>query len=85
MAGHVWLSVRWRPVVNFRWRIDFGENRDIEVAVDTLHARYPRAPIVAIAYSAGAHVLLTYLQVRAKIPDGRLAALLCARACKGAR
>ena len=57
---------RWRPVVNFRWRIDFGENRDVEVIVDTLHKRYPRAPIVAIAYSAGAHVLLTYLQRKKK-------------------
>ena len=36
----------------------------MEVIVNSLHAQFPDAPIVAIAYSAGAHVLLTYLQVR---------------------
>lgn len=54
----------WRPLVNFRWRIDYYEHRDIDAIVTHVGRKYPRAPIVAVGYSAGAHVLMTYLQVR---------------------
>lgn len=52
----------WRAVVHFRWRIDFGEHRDISYALEHMQSLYPAAPLLAVAYSAGAHVLLSYLQ-----------------------
>jgi len=52
----------WRPVVNFRWRLDYGEWRDVDAAVTHITKLYPEAPIVATAFSAGAHVLLAYLE-----------------------
>ena len=57
------LSRGWRPVVQDRWRIDYGEWRDVHQAIQHIHKRYPRAPITAVAFSAGAHVLLSYLQM----------------------
>jgi len=57
------LSRGWRPVVHDRWRIDYGEWRDVHTTVKHIHKRYPRAPIVAVAFSAGAHVLLSYLEM----------------------
>eukprot|EP01138_Halocafeteria_seosinensis_P000838 gb/GECG01000860.1/.p1 GENE.gb/GECG01000860.1/~~gb/GECG01000860.1/.p1 ORF type:complete len:674 (+),score=55.57 gb/GECG01000860.1/:1-2022(+) len=59
----------WRGVVHDRWRIDFGEYRDVKVAFDHIRERYPRAPLLAIGFSAGAHVLLSYLiEYRDKAP-----------------
>lgn len=52
----------WRSVVHDRWRIDFAETRDVEVALTTISARYPAAPIFAVGFSAGGHVLLSYLE-----------------------
>ncbi|KAA0168131.1 hypothetical protein FNF31_00629 [Cafeteria roenbergensis] len=52
----------WRAVVHFRWRLDYAEWRDVHASVQHIAARYPDAPIVATAFSAGAHVLLSYLQ-----------------------
>ncbi len=61
------MNKGWRPVVNWRWRIDFFEHRDVETLVAHVGQKFPRAPIVAVGYSAGAHVLMTYLQVRARM------------------
>ena len=51
----------WRSVVHDRWRTDFAETRDVEVALQSISTRYPAAPLFAIGFSAGAHVLLSYL------------------------
>lgn len=55
------LSQGWRPVLLFRWRFDFHDTRDLTTALDAIKSKYSRAPIFAIGYSAGAHVLLSYL------------------------
>ena len=52
----------WRAVVNWRWRLDFGESRDIAAAIEHIQRRFPIAPIVAVGYSAGGHLLASYLQ-----------------------
>ena len=52
----------WRALVHDRWRIDFAETRDVEVALTAISKRYPGAPIFAIGFSAGGHVLLSYLE-----------------------
>lgn len=56
----------WRPIVLFRWRFDFGDHGDLDVALEALRVKYPRAPMAAIGYSAGAHVLMTHLQSRGR-------------------
>ena len=56
----------WRPVVQIRWRCDFAESRDIDAALQAIQRRHPRAPIIAVGYSAGAHVLLSYLETKQK-------------------
>ena len=61
-VGAVCRARGWRAVVHWRWRLDFGESRDIEVALAHIQQRYPEAPIVAVGYSAGGHVLSAYLQ-----------------------
>ena len=59
----------WRSVVHDRWRIDFAETRDVEVALTAIQGRYPSAPIFAVGFSAGGHVLLSALQkMQARIP-----------------
>lgn len=51
----------WRAVVHFRWRLDYAAWQDCHRAVQHIAKRYPAAPIVAVGFSAGAHVLLAYL------------------------
>lgn len=50
----------WRTVVFSYWRADFAETRDLQACVDHIAATHPRAPIVGIGYSAGAHILMRY-------------------------
>jgi len=51
----------WRPVVYSYWRLDWADPRDMESAVAAVARRFPQAPIFVVAFSAGAHVLVTYL------------------------
>ena len=60
--GALCRSRGWRAVVNWRWRLDFGESRDINAAIEHIQRRFPAAPIVAVGYSAGGHLLASYLQ-----------------------
>ena len=65
----LFASRGWRSVVHDRWRIDFAETRDVEVALTAIQARYPTAPIFAVGFSAGGHVLLSALQkMKERIP-----------------
>ena len=52
----------WRCVVFNYWRLDWADTRDMEAVVEHLERCHPRAPILGIAFSAGAHLLLRYLQ-----------------------
>lgn len=51
----------WHAVAFSYWRLDFGETRDLKQVVEHIHATNPRAPLIAIAWSAGGHLLLKYL------------------------
>eukprot|EP00520_Triparma_pacifica_P001497 CAMPEP_0118634302 /NCGR_PEP_ID=MMETSP0785-20121206/1468_1 /TAXON_ID=91992 /ORGANISM="Bolidomonas pacifica, Strain CCMP 1866" /LENGTH=551 /DNA_ID=CAMNT_0006525255 /DNA_START=227 /DNA_END=1879 /DNA_ORIENTATION=- len=51
----------YRVVVFSYWRLDWMETRDMEMALESVKAKYPMAPICAIACSAGAHVLFPFL------------------------
>eukprot|EP00462_Mataza_sp_D1_P018475 CAMPEP_0175134140 /NCGR_PEP_ID=MMETSP0087-20121206/8023_1 /TAXON_ID=136419 /ORGANISM="Unknown Unknown, Strain D1" /LENGTH=453 /DNA_ID=CAMNT_0016416689 /DNA_START=216 /DNA_END=1577 /DNA_ORIENTATION=- len=51
----------WRTAAFSYWRIDLSEYRDLQSVVNHLHKTNPRAPIIAIAWSAGGHLLLKYL------------------------
>ena len=51
----------WRPVCYSYWRLDWSDHRDMAYVVKHIAERYPAAPMFAVAFSAGAHVLATYL------------------------
>lgn len=51
----------WRPVVYSYWRLDWQDHRDMDSIVKHIEDKFPRAPIFAVAFSAGGHVLATYL------------------------
>ena len=51
----------WRAVVFSTWRLDWNEWRDLDVAVRHVAGRYPKAPLFAVAHSAGAFILVQYL------------------------
>eukprot|EP00808_Paulinella_micropora_P020912 g32063.t1 len=59
----------WRAVSFSYWRIDFLNSRDLELCLNHVARSYPRAPIIAVAWSAGGHILGSYLgQVGKKTP-----------------
>eukprot|EP00457_Paulinella_chromatophora_P002164 gb/GEZN01002168.1/.p1 GENE.gb/GEZN01002168.1/~~gb/GEZN01002168.1/.p1 ORF type:complete len:659 (-),score=76.95 gb/GEZN01002168.1/:568-2544(-) len=59
----------WRAVAFSYWRIDFHNTRDLEVVLNHVANSYPRAPIIAVAWSAGGHLLGSYLgQVGKRTP-----------------
>ncbi len=60
--AHAFIKLGWRCVSYDYWRLDFGEWRDLSLAVTHLRKHYPRAPIAAVGISAGGHVLMRYLQ-----------------------
>ena len=43
------------------WRLDWPDHRDTQSVVDHIAERYPAAPMFAVAFSAGGHVLATSL------------------------
>eukprot|EP00930_Biecheleria_cincta_P042436 TRINITY_DN29201_c0_g1_i2.p1 TRINITY_DN29201_c0_g1~~TRINITY_DN29201_c0_g1_i2.p1 ORF type:complete len:574 (+),score=91.65 TRINITY_DN29201_c0_g1_i2:40-1761(+) len=51
----------WRVVAWSYWRLDFSETRDLTVVVDHISQLAPQAPLMAIGWSAGGHILLNYL------------------------
>eukprot|EP00656_Telonema_subtile_P007474 TRINITY_DN13507_c0_g1_i3.p2 TRINITY_DN13507_c0_g1~~TRINITY_DN13507_c0_g1_i3.p2 ORF type:complete len:317 (+),score=94.54 TRINITY_DN13507_c0_g1_i3:476-1426(+) len=69
------LDRGWRPVVLSYWRLDWGDCTDIQAAVQHIRARFPLAPVYAVAFSAGGHLLARYLQVH-KEHSGITAAIL---------
>ena len=52
----------WRACSYDYWRFDFGEWRDLDIIVNYIAKQNPNAPIMGIAFSAGTHILLRYLQ-----------------------
>ncbi len=68
----------WRCVVFSYWRFDFAETRDLRAVLEHVQSRNPLAPIVAVAYSAGGHLLLKYLQ-----DAGKKTPLVAAISCSG--
>ncbi len=56
----------WRVAAYSYWRLDFADSRDLTTIFDRLHDQNPNAPIVAVAYSAGGHILMRYLQEAGK-------------------
>jgi predicted alpha/beta-fold hydrolase len=55
-------TLGWRVVAFSYWRFDFSDGRDLTAAVDHIHAQDPASPLVAVAWSAGGHLLTRYLQ-----------------------
>lgn len=55
------INSGWRACVFSHWRFDWSDPRDLSTVVDHLHASNPDAQIFACAWSAGAHLLLSYL------------------------
>lgn len=51
----------FRVVVFSYWRFDFSESRDLETVLSHISRRLPRAPMLAIGWSAGGHLLINYL------------------------
>jgi hypothetical protein len=51
----------WRAVAFSYWRCDFGETRDLAMAIDHLRKNNPHAAIISVAWSAGGNILLKYL------------------------
>lgn len=43
------------------WRLDFSETRDLHVVIEHISQLAPQAPLMAIGWSAGGHILLNYL------------------------
>jgi len=56
------LQKGWHVVVWSYWSFLFEESRDLKLVIDHLHNSYPRAPLVAVAWSAGGYILTRYLQ-----------------------
>ena len=52
----------WRTAALAYYRLDWGDPQDIAACVNRIHEKFPSAPIVAIAYSAGAHPLTRYIE-----------------------
>lgn len=52
----------WRAVVWSYWRFDFGETRDLHAVIQHLKRTNPQSPIIAVAWSAGGHLLFRYLE-----------------------
>jgi predicted alpha/beta-fold hydrolase len=52
----------WKVAVHSYWRLDFGEARDLRAVINHIRKMHPLSPIVAVAWSAGGHHLLKYLQ-----------------------
>ncbi|GAB5354139.1 hypothetical protein AAMO2058_000094200 [Amorphochlora amoebiformis] len=72
------LQSGWRAVVFSWWRFDMAEYRDLEAVLKHLQKINKSAPLVAIAYSAGGHILLKYLQAK-----GKKTPLVAAISCSG--
>ena len=51
----------WRAAVWSYWRCDFSESRDLKAVVEHIQKNNPKAPIAAIGFSAGGHLLMRYL------------------------
>lgn len=69
----------WRVALHAYWRLDFHDTKDLTTMLDTIAAENPSAPIVAVAFSAGGHLLLRYLQTAGK--SSPLAAAVTVSGC----
>ena len=52
----------WRVCVYSYWSLDFSDTSYLTDIFDHLHLKYVQSPLVAVAYSAGGHILTKYLQ-----------------------
>lgn len=43
------------------WRCDFSESRDLKSVIQNIQRNNPKAPMAAIGYSAGGHLLMRYV------------------------
>ena len=53
----------WRACSLDYWRLDYGEWRELDFAVQHIARANPGAPIILVGFSAGTHLVLRYLQV----------------------
>ncbi|GBG33048.1 Monoacylglycerol lipase ABHD2 [Hondaea fermentalgiana] len=78
--ARVCLRKGWRVVVWSYWRFMFEESRDLKIVIDHLHTQCPRAPITAVAWSAGSYYLTRYLQ-KAGADKTPLVSAICQSPC----
>lgn len=78
--ARICLRKGWRVVVWSYWRFNFEESRDLKIVVDHLQSQFPRAPIVAVAWSAGSYYLTRYLQ-KAGAEKTPLVCAICQSPC----
>jgi predicted alpha/beta-fold hydrolase len=52
----------WRVALHAYWRLDFNNTADLNAVIERIAMENPSAPICAIAFSAGGHLLFKYLQ-----------------------
>jgi len=65
----------WRVAALAYYRLDWGDPQDVKASVERIHERFPAAPIVGMAWSAGCHSLTRYLQTAGE--DSLLTAAIC--------
>ena len=52
----------WRVALHAYWRLDFNNTTDLKTVIECIATENPSAPICAVAFSAGGHLLFKYLQ-----------------------
>jgi predicted alpha/beta-fold hydrolase len=60
------LANGWRVATHAYWRLDFHNTTDLTSVLEAIAADNPAAPMVAIAFSAGGHLLMRHLQTAGK-------------------
>ena len=51
----------WRVCCFSYWRADWYNVTDLRTIIDHISAKYPESPLVAVAWSAGGHMLMRFL------------------------
>jgi len=69
----------WRIAVWSWWKFDLADSRDLKLVIDHIHQKYPRAPLVGVAWSAGVYSLVQYLQKAGS--DTPLVCAVCQSGC----
>mmetsp|Transcript_32622 Transcript_32622/g.52023 ORF Transcript_32622/g.52023 Transcript_32622/m.52023 type:complete len:382 (-) Transcript_32622:517-1662(-) len=69
----------WRVAIWSYWRFDFEESRDLKIVIDSIQQKYPRAPLVGVAWSAGTYSLTRYLEKAGE--DSPLVCAICQSGC----